>query len=234
MYFLATLEIFENIIELNKAAIFKAGNFWKDSGNLIMKPMKCWEIFKCNKIQCPAYESDDLKCWLFSETQCRDSIQGKFLEKIEMCLDCEMLKENKDVNAMKATIKVVNRQFKEFSRMIIERDKELESMSMELALSMSEVFEALKKISSGDPTVRISEYSNIELIRKLKKLINLTASEIGEIVDQSHEIAIGLAEHFDVLHKVSTGNLNVRVKGDSKVELLESLKRVTNETIVNI
>jgi len=199
-----------------------------------MNSMKCWELFKCNKFQCPAYKSNDLKCWLFSGTHCRDSIQGKFLEKIEMCLDCEMLKANKDIDALKATIKVANKQFKEFSRMIAERDKELESMSMELALSMSEVFEALKKISSGDPTVRISENSNIELIRKLKKLINLTASEIGEIVDQSHEIAIGLAEHFDVLHKVSTGNLNTRVKGISKVELLESLKRVTNETIENI
>jgi nitrogen fixation/metabolism regulation signal transduction histidine kinase len=45
---------------------------------------------------------------------------------------------------------------------------------------------------------------------------------------------MGLAEHFDVLLKVSHGDLNARVSGNSTVELLESLKKVTNETIESI
>jgi PAS domain S-box-containing protein len=196
--------------------------------------VKCWEVFHCKENGCPAFKAKDLKCWLFSETHCRDEIQGKFIEKIEMCLDCDVFKTNNDVNAMKATLNVVNKQFKEYSNIIGERDRELESMSMELALSLSEVFEALKKISSGDPTVRIPEESHIELIGKLKHIVNLTAEEIGEIVDQSHEFAIVLAEHFDVLHKVSMGNLRARVYGTSQIELLESLKKVTNETIESI
>ena len=114
------------------------------------------------------------------------------------------------------------------------RDRELEGMILELALSLSEVFEALKKISAGDPTVRIPEQSKIELIAKLKHMVNITAENIGEIVDQAHEFAISLAEHFDVLHRVSKGDLNSRVSGGSKVELLESLREVTNETIENI
>ena len=64
--------------------------------------------------------------------------------------------------------------------------------------------------------------------------MNLTAQNTGEIVDQSHEIAMGLAEHFDVLHRVSQGNLNARVKGFSRVELLESLKKITNNMVQNI
>ncbi|MFZ3136396.1 MAG: PAS domain S-box protein [Thermodesulfovibrionales bacterium] len=196
--------------------------------------VKCWEVFQCKEKGCPAFKAKDLKCWLFSETLCRDEIQGKFIEKIETCLDCEVFKANNDISAMKATLNVVNKQFREYSKIIGDRDRELESMSMELALSLSEVFEALKKISSGDPTVRIPEESRIELIGKLKHIINLTAEEIGEIVDQSHEFAIVLAEHFDVLHKVSMGNLRARVSGTSQIELLESLKKVTNETIESI
>jgi chromosome segregation ATPase len=145
-----------------------------------------------------------------------------------------VFKTNSDVSAMKATLSVINKQFKEYSKIIAGRDRELEDMSMELALSLSEVFEALKKISSGDPTVRVPEESNIELINRLKHIVNLTAEEIGEIVDQSHEFAIVLAEHFDVLHKVSTGDLRARVSGESQIELLESLKKVTNETIESI
>jgi PAS domain S-box-containing protein len=139
-----------------------------------------------------------------------------------------------DVNAMFETCKVFNDQVKEYRKIVEDRDRELENMSLELALSLSEVFEALKKISSGDPTVRIPEKSEIELITKLKHMVNLTAENIGEIVDQSHEFAISLAEHFDVLHRVSKGDLNARVTGSSQIELLESLKNVTNETIESI
>lgn len=199
-----------------------------------MEKVKCWEVFKCKEKVCPAYKSHDLKCWLFSDTHCRNEIQGKFLEKIEMCLSCDVFKKNTDVASIKATLSVVNRQFKEFRKIIQARDKELENIGLEMALGLSEVFEALKKISSGDPTVRIPERSKVELISKLKHIVNITAEEIGEIVDQSHEFAMGLAEHFDVLHKVSTGDLNARVSGKSEIELLEALKKVMNNTIVSI
>lgn len=196
--------------------------------------LKCWEFFHCDETSCPAYHSKNLSCWLCSGTHCRNDIQGKFLEKIEMCLACEVFRTNSDVNAMKHTLNVISEQIKEYSKLVAHRDKELEEMSMELALSLSEVFEALKKISSGDPTVRIREESKIELIKKLKHIVNLTAEEIGEIVDQSHEFAIVLAEHFDVLHRVSRGDLNAKVYGKSQIELLESLKKITNETISSI
>jgi hypothetical protein len=198
------------------------------------KSVRCREVFNCDKKECPAYNSKDLKCWLISETFCRDEIQGKFIEKIEMCLDCEVFKANADPASMKKTLDTVKVQLREYKQLVEERDRELEGMSLELALSLSEVFEALKKIASGDPTVRIDETSNIELIEKLKKIVNSTAENIGEIVDQSHEFAMGLAEHFDVLHRVSKGVLSARVSGESEVELLESLKRVTNETIESI
>ena len=199
-----------------------------------VKPVQCWKVFRCSKKECPAYKSADLKCWLFSGTHCREAIQGKFLEKMEMCFDCEVFSRNTDYDAMQATLAVVNKQFKEFTKIIGDRDRELEGMSMELALSLSEVLEALKKIASGDPTVRIDERSDIELISKLKHVVNLTAEEISIIVDQSHEFAIVLAELFEVLHKVSRGDLRARVAGKSKVELLESLKKVTNATIKSI
>jgi len=198
------------------------------------KKVKCWEVFACDKKDCPVLKSRNQNCWLISGTLCRDEIQGKFLEKMEMCLACEAFQKNQDLTTLKSTLTTVNKQFREFRNIISDRDKELELMSMELAISLSEVFEALKRISSGDPTVRVPEESPIELISKLYHFVNVTAEEIGEIVDQSHEFAIVLAEHFDVLHKVSKGNLDARVTGKTEVELLESLKKVTNEMIESI
>jgi PAS domain S-box-containing protein len=200
-----------------------------------MKPkVKCWEFFKCKETECPVYESKELRCWLVSGTHCRDEIQGTFLEKVEICLGCEPFRANVDPASLEQTVKVVHEQFLEFRRMVEERDRELEGISMEMALGLSEVFEALRQISSGNPEVRIAEASELELIAKLKNMVNLTAINLAGIVNLSHEFAIGLAEHFDVLHRVSKGDLNARVSGISQVELLEYLKKVTNETIESV
>jgi PAS domain S-box-containing protein len=68
----------------------------------------------------------------------------------------------------------------------------------------------------------------------LKHMVNLTGENLAEMVDLSHEFAIGLAEHFDTLHRVSQGDLNAQVSGESGVELLEHLKKVTNEMIQSV
>src|SRR4030042_1168379 len=196
-----------------------------------MKKVKCWEVFQCNKKECPAYKSRTLNCWLFSGTHCRDEIQGKFIDKMDMCVDCELFQMNLDIPSMKDTYTVFSKQLKEYKQIVKDRDRELESISIELAIGLSEVFGSLKSISSGDPLVRIPEISNIELIHKLKHLVNLTAQNTEEIVELSHEFAIGLAEHFDVLHKVSRGDINTRVSDNSREELLKALGKVTNRMI---
>jgi hypothetical protein len=139
--------------------------------NKKIEKTKCWDFFACKEKECPAYKSKNLRCWLFSGTHCRDEIQGKFLEKMEMCLSCKVFNANMDVTAMKKTVKVVNNQFKEFRQIVDDSNRELEGMSMELAIGLSEVFEGLKKISSGDPEVKIPETSEVELIAKLKHMV---------------------------------------------------------------
>ena len=156
------------------------------------------------------------------------------MDKIEMCLDCKVFKKNMDLSVMKKTLGVLNKQMNSYKAGIEDRDNEMHDISMGLAVGLSESFEALKKIASGDPSVKIPEESDIELVSKLKHLINLTANEIGEIVDQSHEFAIGIAEHFDILQQVSKGDLDARVSGTFNVELLELLKKLTNEMLDNI
>jgi len=198
------------------------------------KKVKCRDFFECNERECPVYEKKEFRCWLVPGTHCRNEIQGKFLEKMEMCLECEPFRANMDVDSMEKTIKLLNEQFTQFRRIVDERDRELEGVGMELALGLSEVFEALIEISSGDPEVRIPETSQLELITKLKHMVNLTAENQAEIVNLSHEFAIGLAEHFGVLHRVSEGDLGARVSGVSQLELLESLKEVTNKMIESV
>jgi len=196
--------------------------------------IQCRDFFQCDEKACPVYESRDPNCWLISGTHCRNEIQGMFLEKIHMCLGCEPFKENIDADSIEQTILLISAQLTKTQTAIEKRDKELKAISMEMAIGLSEVFEALNKISSGDPMVKIPETSDLELIVKLKQMVNRTAENLAEIVDLSHEFAIGLAEHFDVLHRVSKGDLTARVSGLSDVELMEFLKNVTNQMIDSV
>lgn len=198
------------------------------------RKVKCWQVFRCGMKQCPAYRSRNLNCWLISGTCCRDALQGKFIDKLEMCIDCTVFKKNLDAAGLKKTYMIFSKQFREYRKMAAHGTQQLNEINREMESGMSEVFEALDRIAAGDPSVRISETSKIELIRILKHAVNTTARKIGQIVDQSHEFAISLAEHFDVMHRVSKGDLSARVTGSSEVELLEALKHVYNEMIESV
>ena len=203
-------------------------------GGAMTEKVNCWELFQCEEKKCPAYKRGELKCWLVESTLCRHEIQRDFLGKIDLCIECEAFQINMDKSALEASCKMISEQFSQARNALEKRDRELENLSLEMALGLSEVFEALKKISSGDPMVRIPQDSSLELISKLKELVNRTAENMGEMVDLSHEFAMGLAEHFDVLHRVTKGDLMARVQGGSNVELLESLKKVTNQMIGSV
>ncbi len=196
--------------------------------------IKCCDFFNCRQVDCPAYASENTSCWLVGGTRCRDEVQDTFLTKVELCLQCLVFKNNMDREAMEASCALLARQFTDAREALQTRDRELESDSMEMAIGLSEVFEALQKIAAGDPQVRLDEDSSLELIVKLKQMVNRTAEQVSDMVDMTHEFAMGLAEHFDVLHRVSTGDLDARVRGESEVELLESLKAVTNRMVVSV
>lgn len=101
--------------------------------------VKCWEVFKCKKKECPVYKSKDLKCWLISGTLCRDEIQEKFLDKMEICLGCEVFQVNIDVAAMKETISVIKKQFKEFKAVVKDREGALREKAEREALILRSV-----------------------------------------------------------------------------------------------
>ena len=138
-----------------------------------------------------------------------------------------------DFTAMEASCKFISTQFIAARNALEERDRELENISLEMALGFGGFRSAAEDLLRG-PMVKISDVSSLELISKLKQIVNNTAEKMGEMVDMSHDFAIGLAEHFDVLNRVIKGDLMARVRGKSNVELLESFKDVTNQMIKSV
>lgn len=52
--------------------------------------IKCWELKKCTKTDCPSYESKDLRCWQVAGTFCGGEAQGVFAKKYGDCRHCEV------------------------------------------------------------------------------------------------------------------------------------------------
>jgi PAS domain S-box-containing protein/putative nucleotidyltransferase with HDIG domain len=198
------------------------------------KKIRCWETFQCRKLDCPAYEADNPYCWLFPGTRCHDQIQDEFLNKIHKCIGCKVYQTNMDSEARRKTDNMFIQQIMEFRRSASEREEELQNISMELAIGLSEVMEALKKVSLGDPSVRVSEASNIELISQLKNIMNLTAENLENIFNQFLNFSMDFAVYFEVLQRVTNGDLNARVTGRLHTELSQSLQALTNDMIESI
>lgn len=134
----------------------------------------------------------------------------------------------------KPTYEELEQKLQQLEKEAVECQRELQATSTELTLGLSEVLQALKQIASGDPEIRMPETASLELMTRLRKMVNLNAENLAEMVHLSHEFAIGLAEHFDVLNRVSRGDLTARVHGDSHVELMEALKKLTNQMIQSV
>lgn len=58
------------------------------------KMVACWEHNYCSHQDCPAYESEDLRCWLQCGTYCHDEIQGSFMQKRNACEQCPVYQAN--------------------------------------------------------------------------------------------------------------------------------------------
>lgn len=91
--------------------------------------VKCWELEKCGKTECPVYKKKDQKCWLVSGTHCRDEIQGMFLNKIEICLNCSVFKNSLDEKEWLQTLDFADRQFKQYVKTIEEQRESILKLS---------------------------------------------------------------------------------------------------------
>ena len=56
------------------------------------RQLKCWEVEKCDKTECPAYGEPEMMCWYVDGTHCTGQPSGKFPEKLDECRKCRVYK----------------------------------------------------------------------------------------------------------------------------------------------
>jgi hypothetical protein len=55
------------------------------------KPIRCWELVRCGQPSCPAYGSDESRCWLILGTHCAGMKIAAYPEKVDFCRGCELI-----------------------------------------------------------------------------------------------------------------------------------------------
>ena len=92
------------------------------------KRVKCWEYFDCDKRSCPSFKSADYRCWMKSGTirhdeNCRDENyydekDGIWLEKIEACIKCDVLKLNMKEKNLSDIASAASKKFSKYKQKI--------------------------------------------------------------------------------------------------------------------
>lgn len=54
----------------------------------------CWQIVECDRVDCPAYEDRNQRCWYLPGTLCPTCADLPYEMKITHCRDCEIYKRN--------------------------------------------------------------------------------------------------------------------------------------------
>lgn len=157
-----------------------------------MMKVKCWELEKCEKTECPVYEKENERCWLVSGTHCRDEIQGMFLNKIEICLKCAVFKNNVGPREEEwlRTLDFADRQFKEYVKTI---DKQKESI-LQLSTPVIPIWNRILVL----PLIGILDEDRArKMIDNLLEKISITQSKVA-IVDVTgvSEVDSSVAKHL--------------------------------------
>lgn len=194
-----------------------------------MAQNNCWEVKGCNNNECPAYQVEDVQCWLVSGHQCHSLLEEKFDEKFELCLECQYFNDHVTPEDFNNTLKSIRSQFKRYKENVNQRSSEMRTISMDLAVGLSESFDMLQKLSKGDTSARVTITSQNDLLQQLEVLLNATADKVETMIDQHHELAVGLCEHYDTLSKVAKGDHSARANEDSDDELVAKLGLCINQ-----
>ncbi len=200
--------------------------------------LRCWEYFNCKERECPAYQSKDFRCWLQSRTHCHDEIKGFWIEKMEVCLKCEVFAENFEEKDSLGTLALVSNQFKDYKQKVSEETKQLEKARKKLTdfkLTSVYILRELDKKSKELTTAK--SYVEKEVKKRTKELRDVQAQLVQSAKMASlGQFAAGVAHEINsplggILNFVRTLLGDPEIKGQRKgyLELiLKGLLRIEN------
>lgn len=103
----------------------------------------------------------------------------------------------------------------------------------EYRYALSEVLhlcsDVLERIAQGDTSQKIELQFERYAVQRLINSINKVSQEVGAMVELTHELAIGICEHFDVLRRLQEGDFTATASEESSIEVVKMLGHLINK-----
>ncbi|MFH1654197.1 MAG: methyl-accepting chemotaxis protein [Pseudomonadota bacterium] len=199
-----------------------SGNFSQTKS--LRKGFECWKEQNCNKESCPAFGKLGVKCWYIAGTLCGDGVQGEYAHKIGNCKDCILyLKHSGD------DIDHLSDQFDAMINLAAAQKTEVENISMELALGLSEGFEVLSRFSQGDSSVRTNFSFTTEILNKLGFMINQTIEKLSSLMQKVRDASLHLNAACEEIRKNAEQETSgANVQSSAVAEVSSTIKELAS------
>jgi methyl-accepting chemotaxis protein len=101
----ANMRISKDMVSVADEALFQIENLQYSISNFRIHRngnKRCWDVLNCpsnSRQKCPAYKSEEDRCWQITGTWCKGIQQGDFRSKLRNCMTCEAFKVIQGVDA---------------------------------------------------------------------------------------------------------------------------------------
>jgi len=108
------------------------------------REVKCWEIEKCTKTDCPAYGNTATMCWYMDGTLCFGQPSGSFPEKLDECRECKVYRSH----VGDETVQLAD-SFKHMVSKLDISEKEIKKLEQKTQLIQASKMSTLGEMASG-------------------------------------------------------------------------------------
>ncbi len=181
---------------------------------------RCWEAFNCIHKNCPAYMSDDMRCWLISGTYCHAEVQVSVKRKLEdICSNCEVYKDIVERYGQMTEAEINGRQFKISSSLVLDENNKVmgeiktfyDVTEQKLLEKRKADFISLLTHDLKSPLTSILGYSDLLIQTAFAKLDADEKDYIGAIKTNGARLLEMVEEYLD-LTKIEAGMLTLQLQ----------------------
>jgi signal transduction histidine kinase/HAMP domain-containing protein len=197
---------------------------------------RCWETFNCVHKNCPAYMSDDMRCWLISGTYCHASVQVSVKRKLEdICSSCDVYKDIIERYGQLVETEINGRQFKISSSLVLDENNKVigeiktfyDVTGEKLLQKRKSDFVSMITHDLKSPLTSILGYSDLLMEEASGKLGPEEKGYLNSIKYNGAKI-LDLVEQYLDLTKTEAGMMTLDLKDTDPASLLQETVSALN------